>query len=357
MGGTIREIARRASVSIGTVSRVMNGAQNVGPAIRARVERLIRETNYRPNARARGLARRESHSIGVLLANRPVVKPFNAWLLNGIMQACEKSNYTVTVARFDYRAAADLSVSELPLMLRSVGMTDCLIAAGTNYPNLFRCLEEFRVPFVYAGNSYVSDSPPKPVDRVLFDQVRSGRQPTQYLIELGHREIWYIGDSHLPWYQQRYDGYVAAMRDAGLVSNALVEGLSDDPFLNGLHAAETILQHDAHPTAIIASLDQVAYGIWEMLVRHGIRVPQDVSLIGYDQDNGTDKVHPLTTVKVDIEEQGRELAQLAIRKIAFRGTALSEVIVPTVLVKNGSCRALRLASAGLAPEETAADPA
>ena len=92
-----------------------------------------------------------------------------------------------------------------------------------------------------------------------------------------------------------------------------------------------------------------------MLGRHGIRVPQDVSLIGYDQDNGVNKVRPLTTVDVDIEEQGRQLAQLAVRKTAARGIAVPEVIVPTVLVKNGTCRTLRLASAGLPQEEPAVD--
>jgi len=158
------------------------------------------------------------------------------------------------------------------------------------------------------------------------------------LIQLGHQHIWYIGDTSLPWYRTRYEAFEQAMREAGLQPKAQTMALSDDRFLNGLNSVQMLLERRAPVTAIFAGTDDVAYGAWEGLRRHGLEVPRDVSLVGFDGQPGLPRMPSLTSVYVDTNEIGRQLAKMAITKIESKEQILNEVIIPTRLVKRESCR-------------------
>lgn len=340
MAVSIRDVASVAGVSVGTVSRVLNAHPSVSATLRERVEKVIRETGFRPNVRARNLARKSSGCIGFLVSNRPVLQPFNAWVLNGVMRHCEERGYFVLCSSFQYSPASPLSPADLPRMLRIDSAVDALILAGTNYPNLVDCLDGMKIPYVLAGNSFLADAGRSRTDQVRLDHAASARQATEYLIQLGHRDIWYIGDLSTPWYAERYDGYCQAMRDAGLEPLAQVEGLADDRFLNGFHSAEMILSQKQPVTAIIGGTNEVAYGAWEAVERRNLDVPNDISLVGFDDERTTHKSHPLTTIWVDAEEEGRQLAKMAVSKIHSPEVRLPEVIIPTHLVKFSTCRAI-----------------
>jgi LacI family transcriptional regulator len=272
------------------------------------------------------------------VANRPVLQPFNALVLNGVAQCCEERGYLVIYERMNYSPASPLSPSDLPQALRTAGALDAVIVAGTNYPNLVDCLNRIGIPFVLVGNSFFAGPSPQRTDRVGFDHTAGGRLATEYLLQLGHRDIWYIGDLTLPWYVERYEGYNCAMRAAGLESRAQVEGVSDDRFLNGLHSAETILMQKQPVTAIIGSTNEVAYGIWEAVERRGLEVPRDISLVGFDDERTMHKSRPLTNVSVDPEEQGRQLSRMAIAKIHSPEVPSPEVLMPAYLLKYNTCR-------------------
>jgi DNA-binding LacI/PurR family transcriptional regulator len=324
---------------------VLNGHPSVGPDIRERVENVIRESGFRPNVRARNLARRASGCIGFVVANRPVLQPFNAWLLNGVAQYCEERGYLILFDRLHYSPTSPLALQDLSRVLRTDGAVDAVIVAGTNYPNLIECLDRLGICYVMVGNSFFLESADMRTDQVRFDHFSGGRQAVEYLVQLGHRDIWYVGDIALPWYVQRYEGYRLAMQQAGLEPRAQVEGLSDDRFLNGLHSAEMVLAQKQPVTAIIGSTNEVAYGVWEAIERQGLQVPNDISLVGFDDERTTHKSRPLTNVSVDPEEEGRELARMAITKIQSPGTKLSEVLIPAHLVKHSTCRPILGSSA------------
>ncbi len=337
---SIRDVAKNANVSVGTVSRVLNGHPSVSATLRERVERVIREMGFRPSARARNLARQSSGCVGFLVSNRPVVQPFNAWVLNGVLQVCEERGYFVVCSAFQYSGHAPLSASDLPRALRSKGAIDALLVAGTNYPNLITCLEQTGIPYVIAGNSFVDDARTIRTDQVRFDHAAGGRQAAEYLIQLGHRDIWYIGDLSLPWYAERFEGYRQAMRDAGLEPRAQVEALSDDRFLNGLHSTAMILAQKQPVSAIIGSTNEVAYGIWEALDLQRLKVPNDISLVGFDDERTTHKSRPLTNVWMDAEEGGRQMARMAIAKIQEPMAKLPAVVVPPRLIRLNTCRGI-----------------
>ena len=173
-----------------------------------------------------------------------------------------------------------------------------------------------------------------------FDDYAGALEATRYLIQLGHKQIWYIGDTSLPWYSMRFEAYEHAMKEAGLRPLAQRVGLSDDRFMNGLNSVQMILEQKLPVTAIFAGTDDVAKGAWEALRQHGKEVPLDVSLIGFDDQYGSRRLPALTSVRVEAEEVGRQLAKMAISKIKTKGQRSREVLVPTKLVKRETCRPL-----------------
>jgi DNA-binding LacI/PurR family transcriptional regulator len=108
--------------------------------------------------------------------------------------------------------------------------------------------------------------------------------------------------------------------------------------LNGMNSVQMLLERRTHVTAIFAGTDDVAYGAWEGIRRHGMQVPRDISLVGFDDQQGMLGIPSLTSVRVDTEEIGRQLAKMAITKIASKGQSLNEVLIPTKLVKRETCR-------------------
>jgi LacI family transcriptional regulator len=286
------------------------------------------------------------------------LQPFNSWVLNGVTDYSEARGYLVVCARWQYSPASPILIADLPRLLKMDGSVDALIVVGTNYTNLMDCLDKMPVPYVTVGNSLVLDPPRKRTDQVRFDHASGGRLATEYLIHLGHRDIWYVGDVSLAWYVERFEGYRRAMLDAGLEPRFQVEGLSDDRFLNGFHSAETILLQRQPVTAIIGSTNEVAYGVWEAVERQGLQIPADISLVGFDDERTMHKSRPLTTVWVDPAEEGRQLAKMAIEKIHSPGIHPPEVVIPPHLVKHNTCRPLlnNVTQSGFAQEKLNAKP-
>ncbi len=340
MAATIKDVAKRARVAVGTVSRVVNNRPDVSSDLRARVMRAFEELEYRPNARAQSFARNSSPIVSFILSNRDFLHPFHSHVLQGVEEFCEEAGYFVMYTRFRYSAELKTAEIRLPGVLQSHGMADCVILAGTNYENVLNVLEKRGIQYVLLANNFVSARKREPVDQVRFDDYAGALEATRYLIQLGHKQIWYIGDTSLPWYSMRFEAYEHAMKEAGLRPLAQRVGLSDDRFMNGLNSVQMILEQKLPVTAIFAGTDDVAKGAWEALRQHGKEVPLDVSLIGFDDQYGSRRLPALTSVRVEAEEVGRQLAKMAISKIKTKGQRSREVLVPTKLVKRETCRPL-----------------
>jgi LacI family transcriptional regulator len=350
MAITIKHVAKHAGVAVGTVSRVINNRPDVSPVLREKVERAIRELNFRPNARAQSLGRNASPIISFILSNRSILHPFHARVLQGVEEYCANAGYFVVFARFDYSADTPPEEVRLPGVLQSHGIADCVIAAGTNYMNFLRALARLNMKHVVLGNNLIGADERPPLDQVVFDDHGGITEATRYLVELGHRKIYFVGDTTLPWCDHRHRAFVKTMRDSGLESHAMTSGLADDHFMQGLNGVSYLLDHGHKMTAILAGNDDVAYGAWEALNRHGLSVPEDVSLIGFDDQYGPRRYPQLTSVRVPTDIVGWELGKMAIEKIKSGGQPLQEVIVPTNLERRGTCRPLSEERVGTARE-------
>lgn len=336
-GVTIRDVAREAGVAVGTVSRVLNKHTDVNEDLRRRVLKAARDLKYRPSARARSLATNSSALLCFILSNREFLHPFHSHILQGVQDYCEQAEYFVTYTRFRYSPEIKSADLRLPPILQRDGMADCVLLAGTNYESFTKVLDDAGISYVLLANNFIGKRR-EAVDQVRFDDWTGAYEATRYLIQLGHKHIWYIGDISLPWYRARYEAYIRAMKEAGLGPLAQTLGLSEEQYAHGLKSVEAILEQKGRVTAIFAGTDEVAYGAWEGLRRHGLKVPQDVSLIGFDDYHSQSHARALTSVRVDAEQIGRELAKMAINKIASHGVPVPEVVVPTKLIKRETCR-------------------
>ena len=338
---TIKDVARAAGVSISSVSRVLNGYPGVHPSLQARVMRAVTEVNYLPpSSRARQQLTR-SRIIYFILANRNLHIPFHSKILQSVETRCAGQDDLLLYRSLRY--SPDIPADQLHLSdLIRVGSSrqalslDGLILTGTTYPNFLEAVRKTSIPFVLLGNNYSGD--PLPNDAVYFDGCQGAYEATRYLLELGHKNILFIGDTSLSWFAALHAGYCNAMQERGLEPLGQVNSLSDSFYSNGYLSVDLMFQQSRQITAIFAAYDEIALGAWKALNDRNISVPKDMSLIGFDdEDYAAFTVPPLTTVRIDVEAIGTELASLLYRKLQPLQTSSPSVTLPTMLVKRGTC--------------------
>ena len=268
---TIVDVAAKAGVSLGTASRVLNNRRDVDGELRRKVTEAARVLRYVRSGRGRRASRETCPIISFVLSNREFLHPMHARMLQGAEQYCEDLGYFVVFKRLDYAAETPLSELKLPALLREHGIADCLILAGTNYPNLIEATANAGVPYVLYGNNLVGTAPREGVDQARSDDRTGAMEAVRYLARLGHKRICFIGDISQPWFCSRYQAYLAAIAEAGLEPIAQTVGLSPDSFRNGFSSTEAILRRGLRPTAIFAASDHIALGVLEQLRQSGLR--------------------------------------------------------------------------------------
>lgn len=314
---TISDIARMASVSISTVSRVLRGTTPVTEAKRKAVLDAVTALNYQPNVFARGLASGESMAIGVLTQN--FGSPFYDAILQGVTHGLRGSHYFPIFADGQWQAELEREAI-LALMQRQI---DGLIVIGG-----FLGHEEMQE---YTGQIpllVVARRLPGYEENCLFvDNVAAAYMATQHLIELGHRRIAHVsGRTDHPDAVDRKMGYIKALRDAGIepIQELIVEG--NFRRQSGVLAVDMLLSRGTSFSAIFAANDQMAYGTRLALFRRGIRVPEDLSLVGFDDEPAAAfMIPPLTTVRQPAVELGSEAAKVILAQLK------NQLISPTTL--------------------------
>ena len=320
---TIHDIARKAGVSPSTVSRVLNGTTPVAADKRAAVLAVVDQLNYRPNAIAQGFKRGRTAAIGIM--TQGIDSPFYGPILRGIEQGLSGSIYHPVIASGNWRTDEELEALDLLLARR----VDALIVMGGLTPDehLHRIAAD--MPLVVVGRTIVGLES----QCLRVDDLQGAYEATRYLIGLGHRRIVHIGG---PLFHQdaidRRAGYSRALSDAGIALDPalIVEG--DYTEQSGLLAAQALLSRATLFTAIFAANDQIAYGARLTLYRHGIRVPDDVSIVGFDdQLASTYTTPPLTTVRQPAIDMGHMAAQAVLGLLDKQPVSLPTVATELII--------------------------
>ncbi|WP_029215025.1 LacI family DNA-binding transcriptional regulator [Kallotenue papyrolyticum] len=306
---TIGDIARYAGVSPSTVSRVLTGSKRVAEDKRARVLAVIEQHQYRPNIVARGLVSGRSMLVGVLVQD--ITSPFFANIVRGIEEALDQSPYRLMVSTTQWRAEQQKEGRSLELLLER--RADGLIVVGGHIPDAeLRAVAE-QVPLVAVARSISG------LEHLCLqvDNEGAAYRATRYLIGLGHRRIAHVtGTPDHPDAQARAAGYRRALAEAGLpIEEALIVSgqFTED---SGFAAVEELLIRGERFSAIFAANDQSAYGAMLALFNHGYRIPEDVSVVGFDNlFLSAYTLPPLTTVHHPAVEMGQAAAEGLLRML------------------------------------------
>jgi DNA-binding LacI/PurR family transcriptional regulator len=338
---TIRDVARAAGVGVGTISRVLNSSPQVSQETRARVLGTIRRLGFRPNAQARRIVKRRSEMVCFLLSNRDFLHPFHARILQGVESYASSVKQHVLFAALHYSSKTPVQQIDLPRVLQERGLIDGLILAGTIYPNLLQRINSIHMPFVAFSNNVVGMDGAHQFDQVGFDDFSGTLDATRYLIRAGHRQIAFIGDISYPWIRRRFDGYCQAMRESKLKPVSAVSGSPQSFVEFGQNNVRGFLSRKLRPTAIVAGNDEIAYGVCRSLRRYGVRIPDDISLVGFDDREEALLMDPqLSTVRVHKQELGETCMKTLLERLHHPQMSFSLRILPTEFVVRGSIRKL-----------------
>jgi DNA-binding LacI/PurR family transcriptional regulator len=311
------DVARAAGVSHQTVSRVLNGSANVRPETRDRVIRAVRELDYRRNSMARALVTGRSRTLGVVSFDTTLYGP--ASTLFGIERAAHAEGYFVSIASVTSLDRA--SVLAAVEQLREQGVDGVLLITPqeTAVEALLHLPRDMPVVAVEAG-------PEEAVPVVAVDQVAGAVTATRHLLELGHRTVWHVaGPSDWLEARQRTEGWLTALEEAGADVPPVLPG--DWSAQSGYDLGRR-LATVRDVTAIFAANDQMALGILHALHEGGREVPRDLSVVGFDDiPEARFFIPPLTTVRQDFNEVGRQSLVLLLDEIGAAQRSSERVVV------------------------------
>lgn len=330
----LEQVARRAKVSTATVSRVLNNASVVKSSTRARVMKAVNELKYYPNLHARSLAGGKSRTFGVIASN--MENPFFFDIYKTIESDAHAAGYEVVVANTDYRSEQLVSSVRLMIGRRVAGLAAIVSEMA---PELIEELNESNIPVVF----YDVGMPSSNITNIRVDYRRGVEKVIDYLHSLGHRKLGFIGHhAVLGPINERMKAVVDAM--ARIPSLEVRTAADADTLEGGRLAARTLLNTGFQPTAIICVNDITAVGALRELRERGLRVPQDISVTGFDNVKLSEFCYPaLTTVHIPRDRIGHMISKSLLAK-SEKGVAAVDpeaVIDPEFVLRDSTGPAAR----------------
>jgi LacI family transcriptional regulator len=329
---TIRDVARRADVHPGTVSRALNEQTRalVNPDTAERVLRAAEELGYRPNPIARGLKTNRSFTVGVLIPD--LTNPLFPPIMRGIEDRLGEAGYTLLTVNTDN----DPELERHHLQALRDRQVDGFIAATARlHADLLAEVAAAGTPVVLVNRSLEDGSLPA----VTVNDRHGSKLAVDHVAALGHKRIGYVaGPQNVSTGHQRYLGFIEAMHDAGLEASPERTSFSDafsEP--EGSRACEELLGREPNVTAVVAANDRLALGCYDTLEAHGLTCPDDVSVVGFNDMPFVGRLRPpLTTVRVPQREIGTVAADVLLEHLTDGTVAAREILLEPTLIIRGS---------------------
>jgi len=337
MINTIKDVAKMANVSITTVSRVSNGGKGVSAKTRRRVLNVIKELGYSPSAMASGLKTRLSKSIGIAVPD--TIGDFYGEVINGIESVATENGYNLIVSLNHHIIKEEL---EAVNFFKAKKVDGAILVTTSGDDDYVRSLID------EGYNIVLLDRDPHglKVDTVKTDNFHGGYMATEYLLNLGHSAILIIqGLSYLDSSRERFNGYKRALKDRGIEIDSTFILNGDFTIDSGYSTVKKYLEkYGLNFTAIFAANDHMTMGAIKALNDKGISVPDEVSIIGFDDSYISPYIIPsLTTIKQRREEMGRVAAELLLDRISSHNNeerTPRQIIIPVELIERESAISL-----------------
>jgi DNA-binding LacI/PurR family transcriptional regulator len=329
-------VAKRAGVSTATVSRVLNNLNVVRGSTRARILRAVEELKYHPNLHARSLARGQNRTLGIIVSN--IENPFFFDIYHALEAAAHTRGYEVVVANTDYSAEQLVASVRLMIGWRVAGLAAIVSEMDTH---LMQVLTDANIPIVL----YDVGTPQKNISKVRVDYGKGMRKIVEYLHSLGHKRMAFL-DHHTtlaPISERKKTFHDTVARFSQPVETQIFS--ASDGLEGGRSAARELLSSDFDPTAIICVNDLMAVGVLRQLRDQGIRVPEDISVTGFDNIKLAEYCSPaLTTVDIPRERIGETIFDFLVPAESSHGLARREILVDPELVVRESTGVARTSS-------------
>ena len=329
---TIKDVAREAGVSVGTASQALRGSSTVREATRRRVLAVSTRLRYQPSALARGLVTRRTHTVGLLISD--IANPFFIRVVRAVEDVAQENGYNVILCNTDEDSTKETQYLRVLMEKRVDGI---ILATTAGSLQAVRDVRWRRVPLVL----FDRELPGLATDTVKVDSVLGGRLATEHLVGLGHRRIAII---HGPLVRstgaERLQGYLLALKAAAIrPERALMREGNFKPD-SGRALAGQLLQLSPPPTAIFCTNNLMTVGALQTLGERGVRIPAEMSLVGYDDMEWWTLTHPpLTTVGQPVYDLGREAMRLLLTQIGASGERQrpQRLILKPELIVRDSC--------------------
>lgn len=336
---TLEEIARLAQVSRSTVSRVINNDPNVSQKTRERVQQVIQQLNFQPNRAARRLAGGRTHILGLVMptsVHRLFTDPYFPLLIQGVTSVCNAQDYTLML----WLAEPEFEQQMIGQILQNSLIDGVIIASNVFDDPLVQALRSSPLPSIQIGR------PRRQVETsyVDVDNRSAAQEAVSLLLRSGRRRVASIaGPDNMIAGVDRREGYLAALQEHGLQPEPELIAAGDFSEASGYEAAKRLLPH--RPDAIFAASDAMANGALRAIKEAGLKVPDDIALVGFDDMPFAALADPpLTTVRQPVTRTGMVAAETLIDLIEHPGSPTRRIILPTELVIRRSCGTRRAAT-------------
>lgn len=340
---TIKDVARRAGVAPSTVSNYLTGNARVSPPTAERIQEAIEALGYIPNMAARSLRINQTRTFGLIVPD--ISNPFFSEIVRTIGHVSQRMEYALILCDSGGDGEREKALLANLLSQRVDGILMIHTGRRSDYAEL---AQKAARPIVFV------DREVRGWRSVVTDNVAGGRLAARHLLGLGHERIGILaGNTHVRNVQERLEGFIGEVNAHGLsVDSSYI--ISGDQTLETGREVDFLLKLRQPPTAIFATNDIIALGAWRKLVEMGVRIPEDISLIGYDNIEMTEITVPaLTTIGQDKHEMGRQAVLALLDAIATkRVTGTTTHIAPQLIVRHstGPAPARRAGSTGRAPQ-------
>jgi DNA-binding LacI/PurR family transcriptional regulator len=331
---TVKDVSQTAGVSTATVSRVLAGSDEVSEDARQRVMDAAKSLNYQPNRNARNLRKSTASKIGVIISD--IQNPFFGSVVRGIEKITIKDDYTIILGNSDEDPERE---KKLIAMLLEEGVAGIVIVPTNVDQDNYNLLIGSGTPFVVVDRQLTLPD----LDMVLVNGAAGAEKAVDHLVSLGHRKIGYVGGmKHLSVMQEREQGYLAALKKhkLPLITEYLRQGNNRQD--GGYAAVCELLSLEQPPTAILIANNLMTLGGLQAIHESGMEIPEQVSLVGFDDMDWAPSLRPpLTVVAQPAYEMGETAASILLDRIHNPEQIHQTIVLDTHLIIRASCRDLQ----------------
>lgn len=331
---TIKDVAKVAGVSYATVSRALSGSTEIGEDTRERILKICMEMGYTTNYIARSMVMKKTKLLGLIVAN--IDNPFMSELAYYIEMRARERGYNLMLCNSSHDLDIEREVFELLVSRQADGII--LVPASTESFETLKHLVQ-KVPTVFVSENLRD----VPESYISVDNYRGTYIGTEYLYSLGHRKILYFGLRKASvTHQMRAEGYINACRALGIETNILDSNYKQSSIQAGYELARHVFSGKLDFTAIFAAADSLALGVYAAAEEAGVRIPEDISLIGFDNILYSDlpRIH-LTTIEQPKKTMAIAAVDILCEKLNDDASGYSHRILTPTLVVRSSCRDIR----------------